>query len=249
MGGIKGVVILALFFILISSLSAFSLPLPPSNLEAQIVSPTHIRLTWWDNSIDEDGFILERRSIGESWVQIAILPPDLNVYNDENLTPGGSYLYRVKAYQGNYFTSYCELPSFVTTLGYPSPPNDLRGEAISSSEIELEWEDASDNEDGFIVERKEGKNWIEVSVLPPNAEFYVDSGLSENTKYTYRVLAFNDAGRASSNEIQVKTDSAEGELYLSAGCSMGNSGSFDIFFALPVFVGLLWGFLRRREHG
>jgi len=234
----------SLFFIFTFGSQSFSLPLPPSNLEAYIISPTHIRLTWWDNSTDEDGFILERKEVGGSWVQIARLPRDLNVYNDEELTLGGSYLYRVRAYQGEYYTPYCELSYPVTTIGYPSPPANLRGRALSSSEIELEWDDVSDNEDGFIIERKSGKNWVEVDVLPPDTESYVDKGLSENTKYTYRVLAFNGAGRTSSLEVEVKTDSSQGELYLSAGCSLGRGG-IDVFLIMPVILGGLLMLLRK----
>ncbi|MCS7233310.1 MAG: fibronectin type III domain-containing protein [Synergistetes bacterium] len=233
-----------LFFMLLFPQGAFSLPLPPSNLEAQIISPTHVRLTWWDNSVDEDGFIVERKKIGDNWIRIAILPPDLNVYNDVGLTPGESYFYRVKAYKGNYYTNYCELSFPVTTIGYPEPPSDLKGEALSSSEVELRWKDISDNEDGFIVERKHGSNWVEVCILPPNSESYVDTGLSENTKYTYRVLAFNSAGRTSSPEIEVRTESAKGEFYLSAGCSL-REGSFDLSFIFLSFVSLLGFFMRR----
>lgn len=239
MGKSKACVITFLFFIFLSPSWALSLLLPPSHLEAQIISPTHVRLTWWDNSVDEDGFIVERKSFFGNWVRIAILPPDLNVYNDEGLTPGGSYLYRVRAYKGDYYTDYCELSSPVTTMGYPDPPSNLKGEALSSSEIELKWDDVSNNEDGFIVERKHGSNWVEVKVLPPNTESYVDTGLSENTKYTYRVLAFNDAGRTSSYEIEITTKSKEGELYLSAGCSLrGCDFSFSFVFLL-LFVPFL----------
>jgi len=234
------------FLIIVLASSALSLPLPPSHLEAQIISPTHIRLTWWDNSVDEDGFIVERRAYGEAWKQIAIVPPDVNVYNDEGLVPGRSYYYRVRAYMGSYYTDYCELSSPVTTIGYPEPPSNLKGRALSSSEIELEWTDESDNELGFIVERKLGNNWLEIAVLPPNSNSYIDEGLSENTKYTYRVLAFNDAGRTSSSEVEVKTGSKEGEIYLSAGCSVGN-GSLTLLLMLPPLI-LLCSLIRRKAN-
>ncbi len=226
---------LVIFLIFIMSSSALSLPLPPSHLEAEIISPTHVRLTWWDNSTDEDGFLIERRTPSGNWQQIGYTPPDVNVYNDEGLSPGETYYYRVRAYQGGYYTSYCELSEPVTTIGFPEPPANLSGKALSSSEIELSWEDKSDNELGFIVERKWGNNWIEVDVLPPDTESFIDTDLSEYTKYTYRVLAFNEAGRTSSKEIEVRTKPSGGEVVLSAGCTVG-AGSFSVFLLAPVFV-------------
>ncbi len=238
---------LVIFLMFIMPSGALSLPLPPSHLEVEIISPTHIRLTWWDNSTDEDGFLIERRTPSGSWQQIGYTPPDVNVYNDEEVSSGGTYYYRVRAYQGDYYTSYCELSKPVTTIGFPEPPANLSGKALSSSEIELSWEDRSNNELGFIVERKRGKNWVEVDVLPPDTESFIDTELSEYTRYTYRVLAFNEAGRTSSKEIEVRTKPSGGEVVLSAGCTIG-AGSFNVLLLAPIFA-LAFISLKRGDKG
>ncbi len=45
-------------------------PEPPSNLEVQASSSTEIKLTWQDNSMNEKGFMIERKTEVEEWNQI-----------------------------------------------------------------------------------------------------------------------------------------------------------------------------------
>ncbi|MDX1776711.1 MAG: fibronectin type III domain-containing protein, partial [Desulfobulbales bacterium] len=68
----------------------------------------------------------------------------------------------------------------------------------------LSWTDNADNEAGFKVERLINGGWQQIGQdLGPDVIQFIDSGLAENTLYTYRVAAFNSAGLAVSN-----TDSA-----------------------------------------
>jgi hypothetical protein len=54
-----------------------------------------VNLTWTDNSSTEDGFKLERKKGGASWVTAKIVPANTTTATD---TPGkGSYSYRVRA--------------------------------------------------------------------------------------------------------------------------------------------------------
>src|SRR5262245_772157 len=54
---------------------------------------------WTDNANNEDGFEIERK-IGENGTfgQIAIVGANLNLYTDDNLIPGTTYCYRVRAF-------------------------------------------------------------------------------------------------------------------------------------------------------
>lgn len=64
----------------------------------------------------------------------------------------------------------------------------------------LEWTDASDNEDGFIVEKKINATYTEVGRVAMNVvTFPVSIGPGES--YCFRVFAYNAAGKSSpSNE-------------------------------------------------
>jgi hypothetical protein len=78
----------------------------------------------------------------------------------------------------------------------PSAPTDL--EALGSygtpHEILLTWTDNSSSEDGFHIERKQGLGaFVLAGSVGPGITQFVDSGLTPNTGYLYRVKAFKGA--------------------------------------------------------
>ena len=71
--------------------------------------------------------------------------------------------------------------------------------------------DASDNEEGFDIERKTfGGTFSHLTNLPANTETYVDWGVEMSTAYTYRIRAFNKFGN--SNWSSEKTETSEGPM-------------------------------------
>jgi len=77
----------------------------------------------------------------------------------------------------------------------PSTPQGLSARAFSPTRIDLEWHDYSDDEEGFIIYRSGGNyGGGEIAKVDANVNCYGDSGLKPNTKYTYRVRAYNSAG-------------------------------------------------------
>jgi uncharacterized lipoprotein YddW (UPF0748 family) len=80
-----------------------TLPLPPaapSNLLAVSVLPTQANLGWSDNSINEDGFRIQRKREGGSFTEIAVPAPDALAYTDNDVTSGVQYVYRICATNG-----------------------------------------------------------------------------------------------------------------------------------------------------
>ena len=73
-------------------------PAAPTNLTATVISSTQINLQWTDNSTDETGYKVERKSTGAEYVQIGSTGENVGQFNDLNLTPGTTYTYRVIAY-------------------------------------------------------------------------------------------------------------------------------------------------------
>ncbi len=96
----------------------------------------------------------------------------------------------------------------VFAMGVPASPSGLNATAVSTSEANLTWEDNSDNEEGFRVERSlsGSGSWTTVGTLPANTISYNNLGLTADTTYYYRVLAYNIHGDSGwSNTASVTT--------------------------------------------
>ena len=86
----------------------------------------------------------------------------------------------------------------------PNAPSNLTATAVSQTQINLSWTDNSGNEDGFRIERCTGQNctnFAQIAQVGPNATSYSDTGLTGNTRYRYRVRAFNAAGNSAYSNI------------------------------------------------
>lgn len=76
-----------------------------------------------------------------------------------------------------------------------NPPLNLSATAVSFSQIDLSWQDNSNNEDGFEIERStNGIDYLILATVYSNVASYSDSGLTIATTYYYRVRAFNTIG-------------------------------------------------------
>jgi autotransporter-associated beta strand protein len=82
----------------IMRLTVLAPPAAPSAATASPLSDTEIRLDWTDNSGNEDGFRIERRSSGGSYAQIASVGANVISFNDAGLTAGTTYDYRITAF-------------------------------------------------------------------------------------------------------------------------------------------------------
>src|SRR5262249_34237742 len=75
------------------------LPDPPSGaptaLVATIVTPNQIRLIWTDNSGNETGFEIERKSGSAAFARIATVGANTGTFTDGSLAPNTTYTYRV----------------------------------------------------------------------------------------------------------------------------------------------------------
>ncbi len=77
----------------------------------------------------------------------------------------------------------------------PEVPTELQARSRGKNRIDLDWEDESDNETRFELERRQlGVDWAVIATLAPNAESYRDEGLQSATWYQYRVRACNAGG-------------------------------------------------------
>ena len=89
----------------------------------------------------------------------------------------------------------------------PAAPSNLKATAISASQINLTWTDNSPNETGFHIFRStNGTTFTQVGTVGSGVTGFPDTGLQRNTKYYYRVRAFDANGEsADSNTISART--------------------------------------------
>ncbi len=76
-------------------------PIAPSQLTTNPITPTRINLNWSDNSNNETGFRIERKTgANGSWAQVGTSGANAPRFWDSGLAPSTTYFYRVYAYNG-----------------------------------------------------------------------------------------------------------------------------------------------------
>lgn len=93
-----------------------TLPVAPGGMSAAPASSSQINLTWSDNSNNEDGFKVERKTTG-SYIEIADLGSNVTSYNDTGLSASTQYTYRARAYNTAGNSSYSNEASATTQSG------------------------------------------------------------------------------------------------------------------------------------
>jgi len=99
-------------------------PAAPGNLRAKLLGRTDVRLTWSDNSSDEESYRLERRVEDEPYRAIEYLPANTTSFNDLALAPETSFTYRVVAVRAGA-ESVASNEAVATTRTAP-PPGRMR---------------------------------------------------------------------------------------------------------------------------
>jgi predicted phage tail protein len=89
----------------------------------------------------------------------------------------------------------------------PAAPNGLVATAVSTSRIDLTWNDNSNSEDGFKIERStNNSSFTEIGTVGPGVRNFSSMGLASNKTYYYRVRAYNTLGNSAySNTASAKT--------------------------------------------
>ena len=184
-------------------------PEPPTNLEAVAVSPELIDLSWQDRSSNETGFGIERRIGAQGVWELAADVESNSVFH--RLTgnqPGTGYQLRVRAYNSFGESEFTNTVTIQMPDRLPAAPSNLVASAVSPHQIDLTWNDNSDNEDWFEVMRhSEGnQDWQLIGRAGAGVTSHSDLSLQTNSEYTYRVTAVNENGTSDfSNEASIRT--------------------------------------------
>ncbi len=100
-----------------------STPVLPGNLVATAISATQINLTWLDNSNNETGFKVERKTgAGGTYAQIATTAANTTSYSDASVAPSTNYYYRIRATNASGDSGYSNEVSATTPAAGALPP-------------------------------------------------------------------------------------------------------------------------------
>jgi hypothetical protein len=168
-------------------------PLAPSNLVAEVMSPTQINLSWTNNPSDETAIAVWRRTFGTTWTKIATLAPSSHTYIDNSVQPNTAYVYRVRTVNSFYPSDWSNPAAAWTPLIPPDKPTDLAATVASNAQINLTWSADSTYASAYTVWRRFGTNdWVRIAVLSATARSYSDTTVTPSTTYFYQVRANND---------------------------------------------------------
>jgi len=222
-----------------------NVPAAPLNLAATPVSTTQVNLSWSDNSTNEDGFKIERKTLQGTYAVIGTLGAGVTKFNNTGLGANTQYFYRVCAFNSASNSLNSNEANARTRMNGPS---NLAATPFSSSQINLTWKDNTVNEASFEIERSAtaGGPFSVVGTTAPAAGSgstvsFSNTGLSASTQYFYRVRAINafnvstysNVANAtipapSSNLALNKTITASGTdpISMPTRCNDGNQVSF-----------------------
>jgi len=185
--------------------------IPPTNLTTIARGTRLVKLSWKDNSTNENYFAVERKRVNEPYKKTGIVEKNITFYTDSsnNLVPGGEYLYRIKSYSNT--DSAWSNESFVQTYWYDIiRPTNLQGIYLGENRIVLTWNDNDNTNTIFEIERKkEGEEQFKtIASIPGEQNTYLDENLIPLQFYTYRVRSGDGVYYSDySNEITVFTGS------------------------------------------
>jgi fibronectin type 3 domain-containing protein len=176
-----------------STTGVASAPSTSSGVTVLVNSSSQITLSW-SPSTDAGGSGLAGYLVFRGGVLIGTTTGTR--FADSGLTAGTQYCYTIKAYDNAGNDSTVSSQTCATTLPppivTPAAPSNLAVASVTSSSATLNWQDNSNNETEFEIERAAtaAGPWNLMGTTAANVTSYTDTGLTPSTTYYYRVLSY-----------------------------------------------------------
>ncbi|NJK93860.1 MAG: fibronectin type III domain-containing protein [Bacteroidales bacterium] len=176
-----------------------------NGLSANALSAKSIQVKWIDYPFRKS-YTLERRSENEeTFTSVGNFSYGTNSTVISGLEPSTNYFFRLKTDTGEetiiaQATTQDPLPSAI--------PTNLRSVSVTKNQINIAWNDVSNNELGFELQKSVGdeSNFVTIKKTAANVSTYNDLSLLPNTNYYYKIRSFNEfAESAYTPVLLVKT--------------------------------------------
>ncbi len=228
------------------------IPMIPTTLSAAGDSLSGIVTLTWDDvpENNEDGYSIDRQVNSEPWVDnYASVGPNIQTCEDTGLS-NGTYTYRVVAYKGTTDNNCgpSNEDSVIISSSSPIAPTNLTSN-LNGFDVTLNWVDASNNEEYFVLERKiDTGDFSPLVTLDENIISYVDANLQPLHTYIYRVKATNNFAESDySNEtseyvanetftLTLQSPSEVDDAFLRSGSPDNNYGPTNYLSTIEHFI-------------
>ena len=185
-----------------------------------------MRLEWTDNSDDETGFVIEKRIQGNSsWTTVASIGLNAQAFVENINIGSNSWEYRVKAIRDSESSDYTAVVLISRSGGAgstPTAPTNLQA-SDSGSNVQLSWDDLSNNETDFVIERRlqGSSSWANLATRPANSNQFSDFTAIGGDSYEYRVKAINGGAHSTYSNVALIT-------YIAGGTTPIEPNSIDL---------------------
>ena len=179
----------------------------PSDLTIRGVRPRWVILTWKDHSTNEVAFRVQASINGTHWWMLKEVGANVTMTAVTGLNPSTKYFFRVRAYNRNGLSPFSNQVSIRTLPTAPIAPSHLAASNVRARAMDLTWHDDSTNEMGFSLDQSsDGTHWIRRSLVGANTTSLHLTDLTPNTRYYFRLSAYNISGVSPfSNTLVVTT--------------------------------------------
>ena len=188
-------------------------PFKPYNLALIKINDGSINISWNNSSRYIEKYELWRKANfdGEYLLHQELSGKAYNT-NDDNLDTSKIYFYKVRGYKSSGFSDFSDEinTAGIISSGNIYPPTNLTANVTGIANVRLNWEDNSDNENYFAVQRSSaGGIFNRIAALTKNSTTYLDSGNGTivGSTYLYRIVAYSNEDSAVSNTVSIKITS------------------------------------------
>ena len=178
-----------------ASADTVTLPSSLSSLSATAASSSEVDLAWTDVT-GATGYEIDWKDADGNWEAIDAVDAPAATYADTGLDDGTAYTYQVIPYNGSGDADGTN-PSASATTPLLAPAN-VAAVALSSTSIEIVWDDQSASENGFEVQRPtNGTTFTNLGSTAAGVTDYTDTTAAADTEYWYQVESTNSAAGSS----------------------------------------------------
>ena len=177
----------------------------PTNLLVKAINDHTISLSWQSKNNNILGFILFRKSGDNEFIEISKLDKSITSFEDKNLKLNVNYSYKIQSYNEKFESDFSDEITISTVFPEPSY---LKAKLISDQSVKITWQNNSDSETGFIIERKSmDTQYVEIGKVSAGKTMFVDNELIVGKKYYYQIKAESEFNESlASDEITAETE-------------------------------------------